>query len=291
MVKVSIVIPVAPGRNVEVLECLKEFKDYEVIIEEGTNTSLNRNRGVEKAKGDVILFLDDDGFVDKDLLDKGSEFFEKYRDVDIVGGPQLTPKSDKWFARVSGYAIASYFGSQSMNVRYKKGKLNFDGWDKITSAVCFVKKNVFEKVKFNLDLFPGEDPEFYFNAKKNGFKIAYSPDIVIYHKRRDTLKGFLKQFYLYGKMRLKTGYVNLLFFIPSGFVLYLVSLIVLSFIHQIFLVPLGLYLGISILFSIYEAVKNKSLLALILLPFFFLCIHLSYGVGLLRGIIGKVKKD
>ena len=294
MVKFSIVIPLAPGRNAEVLDSLKvvdyDKKDYEVIVERGLNTSDNRNNGAAKAKGDIILILDDDAYVDKDLLKNGELFFEKYKDVDIVGGPQLTPKTDKWFAKTSGYAIDSYFGTQNMSKRYKKGKLSFDGWHVITSAMCFVRKEVFGKVKFNPKLFPGEDPEFFYGAKKKGFTVAYSPELVIYHKRRDTLRGFLKQFYLYGKFRLKlkTGKVSLLFFIPSCFVLYLVSLPLLAFIHKLFLVPLGLYLVLTLVSGFYEAVKNKSFLGLILLPFFYACIHISYGAGFLVGIINKL---
>ncbi len=295
MVKISIVVPVAPGRNAEVLDSLEHIdydrKKYEIIIEEGTSASTNRNNGVKKAKGEIILFLDDDAYVDKDLLKNGEDFLEKYKDVDIVGGPQLTPKNDRWFARISGYAVASYFGTQNMSKRYKKGKLDFDGWNSITSAVCFVKKKVFDKIMFNPNLFPGEDPEFYYKAKKNGFKIAYCPDLIIYHKRRDNLKGFLKQFYLYGKAKLNTGYLNLLFFIPSLFVLYLISLSLLMFFNKLFVIPLIIYLALAFLFGIYESMKNKSVLALILLPFFYACIHISYGVGFLSGIINKCVKN
>jgi len=295
MVKFSIVIPVAPGRNAEILDSLKNVdydkKNYEIIVEEGTNVSMNRNNGVERSKGEIILLLDDDGYVDKNLLRNGERFFEKYKDVSIVGGPQLTPKNDKWFARISGYAITSYFGTQEMSKRYKRSKLNFNGENMITSAVCFVKREVFDEVRFKPSLFPGEDPEFFYKAKKNGSKIAYSPDLMIYHKRRDNLKGFLKQFYLYGKMRLKTGYTSLLFFIPSLFVLYLVFLAALAFINKLFFIPLVVYLGLLVVFSFYEAVKNRSFLGFILLPFFYACIHISYGVGLLFGIIDKLVKN
>ena len=292
MVKISIIVPLEPGRNAEVLDSIKEAdydkKDYEVIVEEGTNVSENRNNGIRKATGEIILLLDDDAYIDKDLLKNGEKFLEKYKDIDIVGGPQLTPKNDKWFAKNSGYAIASYFGTQNMNKRYKKGKLSFDGWNSLTSAVCFVRKKVFKKIQFNPNLFPGEDPEFYYNAKKIGFKIAYSPNLIIYHKRRDTLKRFLKQFYLYGKAKINTGYLNLLFFIPSLFVLYLISMPLLVFIHKLFLIPLGLYIVLTLIFGIYESLKNNSILGLFLLPFFYACIHISYGVGFLVGVVNKL---
>jgi len=293
MVKFSIVIPLQPGRKAEVLGSLENFdkEKYEVIVEEGMNTSVNRNNGVEKAKGEIILFLDDDAYVDGNLLKNGEAFFEKYKDISIVGGPQLTPKNDKWFARISGYAIASYFGSQSMSNRYKKGKLSLNGWDLITSAVCFVKKEVFDKVKFDPNLFPGEDPEFFYQAKKKGFIIAYSPEIVVYHKRRDNLKSFLKQFYLYGRVRLSTGHINLLFFIPSFFVLYLVFLISLVFISKLFLIPIITYGFLLIIFSFLESIKNKSFLSIFLLPFFYACIHISYGIGFWKGVVDKLIND
>jgi len=82
--------------------------------------------------------------------------------------------------------------------------------------------------------------------------------------------------------------LSLLFFIPSLFVLYLVSLSFLAFIHKIFLIPLILYIVIAFGAGIYEAVKNKSILGLVLIPFFYACIHISYGVGFLVGIINKL---
>src|SRR3989344_3099506 len=142
--KFSIIIALAPERDCEVKESVNNLdfnkKDYEIIIEKGKNPSLNRNNGAKKAKGEILLFLDDDAYVDKELLKKGEEFFKKYPSVNIAGGIQLTPSNDKWFAKTSGYAIASFFGTQEMSRRYKKGKLNFDGWNFITSALSFVKK-------------------------------------------------------------------------------------------------------------------------------------------------------
>ena len=70
--KFSIIIAVAPGRSTPVLECLGNLdypkKDFEVIIEKGFNPSENRNNGIKKAEGDILLFLDDDCYIEKDLL-------------------------------------------------------------------------------------------------------------------------------------------------------------------------------------------------------------------------------
>ena len=107
----------------------------------------------------------------KNLMEN-ERFFENNRDIDIIGGPQLTPKTDGWFARVSGYALESYFGTSKMSKRYKVGKLDLNADENsLTSANCFARRSVFKKIdSFNVKLYPGEDPEFFARAKKNRTK-------------------------------------------------------------------------------------------------------------------------
>ena len=146
--KFSIIVASALERNAEVVESLMKVNynknKYEIIVEKGRNPSENRNRGIKKAKGEILGFIDDDAIVDRNLLKNVEGFFGKHGDIDIVGGPQLTPKSDKLFARVSGYALESYFGTHKMSKRYKKGELDLDADEfSLSSANCFVKKDIF----------------------------------------------------------------------------------------------------------------------------------------------------
>ena len=293
--KFSIIIALAPERDCEVKESVNNLdfnkKDYEIIIEIGKNPSLNRNNGAKKAKGKILCFLDDDAKIEKDILKKVEEFFNKYN-VDILGGPQLTPKDDKYFAKTSGYAMADFLCTANMSNRYKKGKLNLNADENdLTSAICFVKKEVFNKLNgFNIKLFPGEDPEFFYRAKKSGYKLAYTSDIFIYHRRRSNLKGLLKQFSNYGLMRVKkekelNQKINLLYLFPSLFVLYLILLIPLSFINKLFLIPLLIYILIVLISSIKQILIYNDFKAVFLLPFIYLLIHLSYGYGLIKGLV------
>lgn len=289
--KFSLAIPVAPDRDCEILNSINKLdyskKDYEVLIEKGLNPSDNRNRCIKKAKFDLIYFLDDDAVLPSNFLERAKEFFDRYPDVDLVGGPQLTPGDDKGFAKVSGYAVESFFGCFKMSQRYKKGKLNLDADEmSLTSANCCVKKKVFDKVDdFNPKFFPGEDPEIFDRIKSAGFKMAFNPELVIYHRRRADIKGFLKQFYRYGKVRLKKeksvgGKPNFVFFIPSLFTLYLFGL-PLSYFSSFYLIPLGIYFLIAILFSIFIGVKKRSLSGFLFVPFVFFLMHISYGLGLI----------
>lgn len=296
----SLVIPVAPDRNAEILSSINNLdfpkKDFEVIVEKGTNPSDNRNRGFEKAKGKIIVLLDDDAVLEKDYLIKAKEFFEKYPSIDIVGGPQLTPKNEKGFAKISGYALSSKFGAWKLSGRYSPQKEIMDVDEtSLTSANLICKKEVMKKVKFDSSLFPGEDPKFISDAKKENFRVAYSPSIILYHRRRGSIKALIKQMFNYGKARpAKEKFRETLkkpfFLVPSLFFLYLLWLIATSMwggFSVLAAVPLLIYFIIAVLFSFYDSAKNKNLLSFFVLPFIYLAIHLSYGAGMIWGYIRK----
>src|SRR4030042_404617 len=303
----SLVIPVALYRDAEILNSIKEMdfskKNYEIIIERGPNASDNRNRGFEKSKGQIIVFLDDDGMVNLDLLKNADNCFKEHKEVDIAGGPQLTPLDEKGFAKISGYALSSKFGGWNTSNRYGKKKLNLNADETyLTSAIMFCKREVMEKVKFDINLWPGEDPKFVSDAKKGGFKVAYNPDLIIYHRRRPTLKGLIKQIFNYGRVgplreKFSDTVKRPFFLIPSAFLIYLISLLIfldlelfgIKLINNwILAFPLILYLILDLFFSVYESVKNKDLRGIFLLPFIFPVIHLSYGAGWIYSYLKKL---
>lgn len=304
--KFSLMIPLAPGRNAEVLDSIKNLdyqkRKYEVIVIEGTNPSKNRNDGAKKSKGEIIVFLDDDAVVDENLLKNAESFFDIHKDIDIVGGAQLTPEWQKGFAKVSGYALSSKFGAWKMGRRYSQKELNLNADETmLTSANLMCKREVMEKIQFDVTLFPGEDPKFIDDAKKRGFKVAYSPDLIIYHKRRETVGALIKQISSYGKTRTqKESLFQTLkkpfFLIPSLLCIYLVALLIF-FIHEsiqitqirstISSIPLLLYFILNFFFSVYESAKNRNIFATFMLLFIFPLIHISYGVGMIVGYLRK----
>ena len=55
------------------------------FVKENGGLSDARNYGVERAKGEYIIFIDSDDYVDDELLEKVNDAIEKNAGVDVVG--------------------------------------------------------------------------------------------------------------------------------------------------------------------------------------------------------------
>jgi hypothetical protein len=293
----SIIIPITPKGKVSVVKSIKNL-DYQAsriqtIVVSGNNPPKNRNEGISKIKANFIGFVNAHSSVKENWVSQALLFFKKNPKIDIVGGPQLTSKEEKSFGKASGFALSSRFGSGAIYKRYQPSTENLRADETmITSANLICRKKVFDKVTFNENIYPGEDPKFIEDALNAGFKVAYSPNIQVYNFRRTTLGGLSKQIFNYGKTRpQKERFIKTLrkpfFIIPSLFVIYLLALLFLLQLSLLFIIPLYLYLLLIIIFSLIGAVKCKNMLYFFLLPIIFITIHLSYGLGFIFGNIWK----
>jgi succinoglycan biosynthesis protein ExoA len=287
---ITLVVPLGEKTKPEFLDSVNRKDGMKIIIERGENPSANRNKGIKKAKSPFVAFVNGHSFIAKDWHKKTIEFFKKHPEIDIVGGPQLNSFKDNVFGRVSGYALASPFGSGGIWKRYGGTSLNLNASETdLTSTNLICRKRVFDKIKFDEALYPGEDPKFIADAKKAGFRVAYSPDIKVANKRRSNILALSKQVFRYGEVRpQKESFFDTLrkpfFLVPAVFVLYLISLIFYS--SPVYLLPLSLYIILMVAFTAFLSIKNKDLVAIVLLPLIFVAIHISYGLGMIYGLVG-----
>ena len=296
--KISVVVPVDPKRKIDIVESIKRQRSPKciAILESGPNASRNRNIGAKKAKTPVIAFANMHTMLADNWSSKVVEFFSKHPEIDIVGGPHLTPRNETFFGKISGYALGSIFGAAGSSARYntKREILNADERF-LTGANLACKRDVLKKIQFDEFLYPGEDPKFIKDSIEAGFKIAYSPEIIVYQSRRSNLKDFAKQIFYYATARpKKESFRETLsmpaFLVPTLFLFYVALLPALIFIDLLFLVPLTLYIVLSIVFSIYVGIKNRDFWAIFVLPTLFFTIHITYGYGFIYGFIEKIRK-
>jgi succinoglycan biosynthesis protein ExoA len=292
MNEMTLIIPAPEGSKIDALESIAEqTRPVAALVEEGHNPSANRNRGITRAQTPLVGFTNAHTILTKDWAEKACAFLESHPEIDIVGGPQLNYEQDNWFARISGDALSCAYATGAMSQRYKTGELNLEATEKdLTSANLVCRARVLEKVKFDETIYPGEDPKFLSDAVRAGFQLAFSPDLVVFNRRRPTPVALAKQIYRYGKARVHIdGLRGLLckpqFFAPALFLFYLLLLPVLARMHWLAWTLLGLYALLAIGFSFILSLRQKNLLHLIVLPFVFPLVHISYGWGMVVGII------
>jgi cellulose synthase/poly-beta-1,6-N-acetylglucosamine synthase-like glycosyltransferase len=304
----SIIIPVRQSNPYleETLIHLKKqtLKNFEVLvitdeISGSANPSQKRNLGVLKAKGEYLVFFDDDSYPSKNYFKNLTKLSQKHPEIAAFCGPCLTPPKDNVYQQASGLFWSSWLGSGGAGVYRNQSKAPRFVDDYPSVNLIIKKKNFIKAGKFNSKYWPGEDTVLCLNLTKNlNKKIFYHPSLIVYHHRRSVILPHLQQVTRYAIQRgffvkkfpetsFKLGY-----FLPTLFFLYLIFYLINKiFLHQ-FLLNIPLYLYLSILFFtflnfIFQKNKLKvSFLATITIPI----THLYYGILFLHGLFKKEVK-
>ena len=256
--------------------------------------SEKRNEGVKNAKGEIIVFIDDDAYPEKDWLNIAEKEFE---DAEIVGigGPSLPPKNSTFFQKVSNEVYR--LSSPKTGMRYGQVKRQeIDDWP---TCNFFVRKKDFISVDgFDSKYWGGEDTRLCYELVNKGKKMIYNPNMVVYHHPRKELKSHLKQTLFWALWRgflAKTYPKNSLkptFLIPPLLVLWLffgglASIFFRSF-GLFFFITFALYLA----YLIINAGRVNEISLFFPVIYVTLLSQLIYGVGFISGVfLGEPTKE
>jgi hypothetical protein len=159
---------------------------------------------------------------------------------------------------------------------------------------CY-KREVFEKTgPFDTDLVRNQDDEFNGRLLNLGGKIYLIPQVIINYTARDTISKMRHMYYQYGLYKplvnKKLGSpATVRQFFPLLFLLALVlggiASIFSPFVLNIYLAMIMLYLIIGLVVGGMSAIRTYQPLLILLMPYVFFNIHLSYGFGYLRGLV------
>lgn len=269
------------------------FKDKRIRVlktdELRTGPAEKRDIGVERSKGEILAFLDDDSYPEKNWLKKSLEIMEE-EDVSCVCGPGVTPPADTLTQQITGAVISSKLGSGPYFYRFTKGSPRYVDDYPAYNLIC--KKNELKKVGgWGTKFYGGEDTALCLKLIKAGIKILYHPDIVVYHHRRSFPVGYMRQVGNVGKHR---GYfvkkypqtsMRISYFGPALFTIAVALFAILSLISfDIFFLSFAAFLFWYGFILIYEAKKN-SLMINLTLPFAHVINYLTYGYNFIIGLI------
>lgn len=289
---------------------LEIFKDKRIKIIETGNLppALKRAKGVEISNGEILAFLDDDTYPEKDWLKNSLRAMET-KNIKALGGPAVTSPKDNFLKQISGLIYGSALMSGKHKARYVPDKVQYVR--DYPSCNFIITKELYEKVGgFDSEYWPGEDTILCNNIMKANEKILYTPEALVYHHRRDLFFGHFKQLKGYAWHR---GYFvkkfggnsfELSYFIPSIFLLWTVFL------------PIALIFNLPLLINNLIPVLSENIITVFLLAphtLYFICLigswissfslikgfckivgiflsHLVYGFFFIKGFLRGLKE-
>jgi len=261
------------------------------------------NIGLKESRGEVIIFLNSHGILDREFLKWNIYYLEKIKEADAVGGKlQAISESKGLISQAITFITDSIFGAGGIRYRQREK----EGLVKDTLPYCAYRREVFSKIGLiDEELLRGQDAEFNLRLIKKGGKIYFTPKIKSYLYTRPSLSKLWRQQFQYGYFKVKIAKklgIGLVLrqHIPAIFVFSLILSGILGIFFQSFfcllLAILLAYLLLNIVFSL-EIVFKKGLQYFFPSIISFLVLHFSYGLGFLKGILDfgilrkKVKKD
>lgn len=277
--------------TVKILEKYKsEYPDLiTILMNENKTVPYAMNIGIQKARGEYIVRLDAHAEYESDYISKCIMCLKK-TNAENVGGIAIT--KGKGF---TGECIAKMLSSK-FGVGNSQFRTNGESGYVDTVAFGAFKREVFEKCGgFDTRLTRNQDNEMNYRIRKNGGKVYLSNDIQFTYYCRDTISGIGDMAMKNGKWNVITnklcpGSMGIRHFIPLTFVLSIIILVALGFIHPFFWLllcaELLLYLMLDVFFSIKcTSGLSEFLLLLVLFPVF----HIMYGFGSLKGLLSLNK--
>jgi GT2 family glycosyltransferase len=214
--RVTVVVPTHNGarwlaRCLDSLEQLR-YPDYEVVVVDDGSTdatpaiatrhgvrllrqerngglSRARNAGVSAATGDIVAFIDDDATADPDWLFFLVTAMERTGAV-ACGGPNLPPP-DEGFV---GQCVACAPGNPTHVLLTDDLAEHIPGCNMAFRVSALQRIGGFDPTHRAA----GDDVDVCWKLQVAGERIAFSPAAVVWHKRRPTVRAFLRQQWGYG---------------------------------------------------------------------------------------------
>jgi len=183
------IIVVDDGSSDDTVNVAKTFKKVKTIKQSHGGPAKARNTGAKIAKGNIVLFTDADCVADKGWL---SEMVKPFDNNDIVGVQGRYKTKQK--------GIIPVFTQLEIEQRYANMK-RASYIDFVGSYSAAYRRSIFIRFSGFDESFPkasGEDPELSFRMAREGHKMVFNPNAVVYHTHPTSLRKYLRTKYLRG---------------------------------------------------------------------------------------------
>lgn len=158
--------------------------DYHYFVETQQGLSFARNRGIQEAKGEWLVFLDDDAMVEPDYIASLQKHLSAHPEAGAFGGqiiPLFEDGEPEWYSKWTMIYVSAMDRGKTVHP--------FPANKYPIGANMGVKREVIDRVGiFNTvlgrtgnNLLSGEEKDLFNRIHAAGYPILYFPDIQVHH--------------------------------------------------------------------------------------------------------------
>lgn len=166
-----------------------QFPHVRLLRMPPSGLSAARNHGAANASGEIFVYTDDDCVPDFEWITRLDRAFEN-PEIAAAGGPNLPPKA----CSVEEAIVSAAPGAPSHVL------LDDTRAEHLPGCNIAVRRDAFQKTGgFNPAFHTaGDDVDFCWRLRDAGYELGFAPGAFVWHHRRTSIRGFLKQQVGYG---------------------------------------------------------------------------------------------
>lgn len=278
------------GTRNTIIEFLRDRPWITLLDNHKKITSAALNLGIRNARGKVIMRMDAHVTYPSHYISCLVEWL-KNTGADNVGGVIRTcPAMNTPLANAISLGLAHPFG---VGTSYFRTGIIEPRWVDTVPFGCY-RREVFERIGlFDEELVRNQDDEFNHRLLKQGGRILLVPGVVSQYFARGTLTKLAQMYWQYGYYKpLAVRKIGQLMtvrqLIPPAFILSLFTTACFGLwfwpMHLMLLFNIISYSALNLIFSI-KATHQKGIRCGLCLALVFPVIHVSYGLGYLKGAL------
>jgi GT2 family glycosyltransferase len=164
------------------------------IFQKNLGVASARNAGIQAARGEMILFIDDDTVPDNNLLHEHNQTHQLLGPDTVVLGPMLAPQDhpmEPWVSWEQSRLLEQY--EDMVNDRWQPTPRQF-----YTANASLARKHLLEAGGFDPQFRRAEDVELAYRLEKRGLRFVFNPDAIIYHYAERSFASWVAIPYAYG---------------------------------------------------------------------------------------------
>jgi glycosyltransferase involved in cell wall biosynthesis len=188
------IIVVDDGSTDNTVNIIQKFEAVILLHQEHGGPGLARMKGVARAEGELVMFLDSDLDVGPGFLEGHLTFLTQHPEISATGGSVAEVEKSAIFSWKLVDHLSSWYNVHP-SIVYKSPP------EYLPSLNFCVRKSIFSQHGLSWAdgrTYKGEDVVFCHNLRKNNFQIAFLPNVTVKHHDRSSFKLYLQHMFGWG---------------------------------------------------------------------------------------------